>query len=191
MAAMSDDPAPNLPAAGPMPPGHPPVRFGRVGVLVVNLGSPSGTDTASVRRYLREFLSDPRVIEVPRPIWWLILNLFVLTTRPPKTAHAYSIVWNKETNEAPLVTITRAQAEKLAAALAPQGVVVDWAMRYGEPAIAVAPGGAQGAGLRPHPDRAALSAICGGDHGDGQRQGVRGAGDHALAAGGAHAAALA
>ena len=136
MAAMSDDPAPNLPAAGPLPPGHPPVRFGRVGVLVVNLGSPSGTDTASVRRYLREFLSDPRVIEVPRPIWWLILNLFVLTTRPPKTAHAYSIVWNKEKNEAPLVTITRAQAEKLAAALAPQGVVVDWAMRYGEPAIA-------------------------------------------------------
>ena len=68
-----------------MPPGHPPVRFGRVGVLLVNLGSPSGTDTASVRRYLREFLSDRRVIEVPRPIWWLILNLFVLTTRPPKT----------------------------------------------------------------------------------------------------------
>ena len=119
-----------------MPPGHPPVRFGRVGVLLVNLGSPSGTDTASVRRYLKEFLSDPRVIEVPRPIWWLILNLFVLTTRPPKTGHAYSIVWNKEKNEAPLITITRAQAEKLAGALAADGVVVDWAMRYGEPTIA-------------------------------------------------------
>ena len=119
-----------------MPPDHPPVRFGRVGVLVVNLGSPSGTDTAAVRRYLKEFLSDRRVIEVARPIWWLILNLFVLRTRPPKTAHAYSIVWNKERNEAPLITITRRQAEKLAAALAPDGVVVDWAMRYGEPAIA-------------------------------------------------------
>ena len=105
--------------AARMPPGHPPVRFGRVGVLLVNLGSPSGTDTASVRRYLREFLSDRRVIEVPRPIWWLILNLFVLTTRPQKTGHAYSIVWNKETNEAPLITITRAQAEKLSAALVP------------------------------------------------------------------------
>ena len=134
---MSDEDAPKTPAnAGPIPAGHPPVRFGRVGVLLVNLGSPSGTDTASVRRYLREFLSDPRVIEVPRPLWWLILNLFVLTTRPPKTGHAYSIVWNKEKNEAPLITITRAQAEKLAATLAPDGVVVDWAMRYGQPTIA-------------------------------------------------------
>ena len=136
-AAMSDQPVSKSPEnAGPMPPGHPPVRFGRVGVLLVNLGSPSGTDVASVRRYLREFLSDPRVIEVPRPLWWVILNLFVLTTRPPKTAHAYSIVWNKEKNEAPLVTITRAQAEKLAAALAGDGIAVDWAMRYGEPTIA-------------------------------------------------------
>ena len=84
-------------------------------MLLVNLGSPAGTDTGSVRRYLREFLSDPRVIEVPRPIWWVILNLFVLTTRPPKTAHAYSLVWNNEKNEAPLVTFTRSQAEKLAA----------------------------------------------------------------------------
>jgi ferrochelatase len=137
MAAMSDDQPPQTPPAiSPMPPGHPPVRFGRVGVLLVNLGSPSATDAASVRRYLREFLSDRRVIEVALPIWWLILNLFVLTTRPQKTGHAYSLIWNKERNEAPLITTTRCQAEKLAAVLAGDGVVVDWAMRYGEPTIA-------------------------------------------------------
>jgi protoporphyrin/coproporphyrin ferrochelatase len=88
-----------------------------------------------VRRYLREFLSDPRVIEIPRPVWWVILNLVVLTTRPRKSAHAYAEVWNRERNEAPLVTITRAQADKLAAALAGGRIVVDWAMRYGAPAI--------------------------------------------------------
>ena len=135
--AMTDalsSPPPN--PASSLPADHPPVRFGRVGVLLVNLGSPAGTDTGSVRRYLKEFLSDPRVIEVPRPIWWVILNLFVLTTRPPKTAHAYSLVWNNEKNEAPLVTFTRSQAEKLAASLKADKVIVDWAMRYGTPTIA-------------------------------------------------------
>ncbi len=127
--------APKSPASS-LPPGHPPVRFGRVGVLLVNLGSPSGTDYWSVRRYLNEFLSDPRVIEIPRPIWWVILNLFVLTTRPQKTGHAYSIVWDNEKNEGPLVAITRRQAEKLAPALSGDNVIVDWAMRYGEPNIA-------------------------------------------------------
>ncbi len=118
-----------------LPPGHPPVKFGRVGVLLTNLGSPSGYDAPSVRRYLRQFLWDPRVIEIPRPVWWVILNAFVLTTRPKKSGHAYSLVWNRERNEAPLVTITRAQAEKLAAALAGDGVMVDWGMRYGQPAL--------------------------------------------------------
>ena len=134
---MTDQTAPEVrPETGAFPPGHPPVSFGRVGVLLVNLGSPAGTDTAAVRRYLREFLSDPRVIEVPRPLWWLILNLFVLATRPQKTGHAYSLVWNNEKNEAPLVTTTRSQAEKLAATLAGDGIAVEWAMRYGEPTIA-------------------------------------------------------
>ena len=119
-----------------LPPGHPPVRVGKVGVFLANLGSPSGTDYWSVRRYLKEFLSDRRVIETPRLLWWLILNGIVLTIRPQKSGHAYSIVWNKERNEAPLVTITRAQAEKLAAMLSGDGIVVDWAMRYGEPTIA-------------------------------------------------------
>jgi ferrochelatase len=118
-----------------LPPGHPTVAPPRVGVLLVNLGSPSGADPGSVRRYLREFLSDPRVIEIPRPLWWVILNLFVLTTRPRKSAHAYGQVWNRERNEAPLVTITRAQAEKLAAMLSGDRIIVDWAMRYGQPSI--------------------------------------------------------
>jgi ferrochelatase len=118
-----------------LPPGHPPIPASRIGVLLINLGSPSGKDPASVRRYLRQFLSDPRVIEIPKPIWWLILNLFVLTTRPKKSAHAYAQVWNTARNEAPLVTITRAQAEKLGARLAGDGILVDWAMRYGEPSI--------------------------------------------------------
>jgi ferrochelatase len=132
MTTLSDTP----PTAAALPAGHPPVSFGRVGVLFVNLGSPAGTDTASVRRYLREFLSDRRVIEVARPVWWLILNLFVLTTRPKKSGHAYAAIWNNEKNEGPLVTITRSQAEKLGQALAGDGVVVDWAMRYGAPSIA-------------------------------------------------------
>ena len=118
-----------------LPPGHPPIKPPRVGVLLMNLGSPSATDTASVRRYLKEFLSDPRVIETWRPLWWLILNLVILNIRPKKSAHAYSQVWNTELNQSPLIVITRQQADKLAARLAGDDIVVDWAMRYGEPAI--------------------------------------------------------
>jgi ferrochelatase len=131
MNAADTPPAP----ASALPPGHPPVRFGRVGVLLVNLGSPAGTDYWSMRRYLKEFLSDRRVIEVPRPLWWLILNLFVLTTRPQKSGHAYKLIWNTLRDEAPLVTITRSQAEKLGQRLAGDDVVVDWAMRYGAPSV--------------------------------------------------------
>ncbi len=118
-----------------LPPDHPDVRFGKIGVLLANLGSPSGTDYWPMRRYLKEFLSDRRVIEVARPLWWLILNVIVLNTRPQKSGHAYATVWNRERNEAPLITITRAQAEKLGTRLAGDGIVVDWAMRYGAPAI--------------------------------------------------------
>ncbi|KAB2873161.1 MAG: ferrochelatase [Bauldia sp.] len=134
---MNAEPSIHLPRPAPaLPPGHPPVRFGRVGVLLVNLGSPAGTDYWSMRRYLAEFLSDRRVIEVARPLWWVILNAFVLTTRPQKSGRIYAMVWNKERNEAPLVTITRAQAAKLGARLAGGGIVVDWAMRYGAPSVA-------------------------------------------------------
>lgn len=127
-----------LPEASHLPEGHPPVSIGRLGVLLVNLGSPAGTDYWSMRRYLKEFLSDRRVIEVWRPLWLTILNLFVLTTRPSKSGHAYSIVWNNERNEGPLVTITRSQAEKLGVRLAgvDKRIIVDWAMRYGDPPVA-------------------------------------------------------
>jgi ferrochelatase len=117
-----------------LPAGHPPVKHGKVGVLLANLGSPAGADAASVRRYLGEFLSDRRVIETPRLFWWPILYGIVLRTRPAKSAHAYSLIWNRERNEAPLITITQAQADKLQAMLG-EDIVVDWAMRYGEPAI--------------------------------------------------------
>lgn len=122
-------------ATGPLPAGDALARRGRVGLLLINLGSPAGADPGSVRRYLKQFLSDPRVIEVSRPVWWVVLNLFVLTTRPKKSAHAYEQVWNKERNEAPLITITRSQAENLAARIGSEALVVDWAMRYGAPAI--------------------------------------------------------
>jgi ferrochelatase len=118
------------------PPGHPAVSSGRVGVLLMNLGTPDATDYSSMRRYLKEFLSDRRVVEEPRWKWWPILNLIILTVRPGKKGRDYEKIWNKERNEGPLKTITRAQAEKLGALLASEGVVVDWAMRYANPAVA-------------------------------------------------------
>jgi ferrochelatase len=120
------------------PAGHPPVTFGRIGVLIVNLGTPDATDYWSTRRYLKEFLSDTRVIEENRLKWWLILNLIILTVRPGRKGKDYEKIWNRERNESPLKTITRAQAEKLSAMIAPAGsnITVDWAMRYGNPSIA-------------------------------------------------------
>lgn len=106
----------------------------KVGVLLVNLGTPDGTEYAPMRRYLREFLSDRRVIETPRPIWYPILYGIVLNTRPSKSGANYRKIWNMERNESPLRTYTRSQAEKLAARLADiPNVVVDWGMRYGNP----------------------------------------------------------
>ncbi|MDJ1462906.1 ferrochelatase [Nitratireductor sp. GZWM139] len=123
-------------AVGPLPADHPPVRIGKVGVLLVNLGTPDGTDYAPMRRYLKEFLSDRRVIEWPRAIWYPILHGIVLNTRPKKSGAAYAEIWNHERNESPLRTFTRAQGEKLAEALSEhEHVVVDWAMRYGQPSI--------------------------------------------------------
>jgi ferrochelatase len=109
----------------------------RVGVLLVNLGTPDTADARGVRVYLREFLSDSRVIEKQGLLWKLILNGIVLPVRPRKKARDYQKIWNTEKNESPLKTITRAQSEKLAEAIADRGhVVVDWAMRYGNPSIA-------------------------------------------------------
>ncbi|MGH2341792.1 ferrochelatase [Segnochrobactraceae bacterium EtOH-i3] len=108
----------------------------RVGVLLVNLGSPEGTDYWSMRRYLGQFLSDRRVVETSRLLWWPLLNLVILTTRPSRSGKLYASVWNRERDEAPLKTITRAQAQALAAALpGADAPLVDWAMRYGKPSI--------------------------------------------------------
>ncbi len=123
-----------VPALGPLPPGHPPVTVGKIGVLLINLGTPEATSYWPMRRYLKEFLSDRRVIEVNRAVWWLILNGIILTTRPRKSGHAYEQIWNKERDESPLKTITRSQAGKLAAKLGDSPrVIVDWGMRYGLP----------------------------------------------------------
>jgi len=120
------------------PTSPPDARLGRVGVLLVNLGTPDATGYWAMRRYLKEFLSDRRVIEVNRVVWWAILNLIILTTRPGRRGRDYDKIWNKERNESPLKTITRAQAEKLTGMLAVDGadIVVDWGMRYGNPSIA-------------------------------------------------------
>lgn len=122
----------------PAPASSPASAFDRIGVLIVNLGTPEATDYRSMRAYLKEFLSDRRVIEVNRAVWWVVLNGIILTRRPGPKGRDYDKIWNRERNEGPLKTITRAQAEKLAAHLAPNGdrIVVDFAMRYGRPAIA-------------------------------------------------------
>jgi len=115
---------------------HPPVAYGRLGVLLLNLGTPDGTDYWSMRRYLKEFLSDRRVIEEPRWKWWPILNLIILTVRPGRKGKDYASIWNRERDESPIKTITRTQAEKLDARLRNPNVVVDWAMRYANPTTA-------------------------------------------------------
>ena len=114
------------------PSDHPPIAQPRVGVLLVNLGSPAAPTTSAVRRYLKQFLSDRRVVEIPPLVWQPILRGVILTTRPKKSAHAYQQVWSDA--GAPLTDITRRQAVALQAMLG-DGVIVDWAMRYGDPAI--------------------------------------------------------
>ncbi|KAB2687263.1 ferrochelatase [Brucella pseudogrignonensis] len=112
------------------------VKQPKVGVLLVNLGTPDGTSYAPMRRYLAEFLSDRRVIEWPRLFWYPILYGIVLNTRPKRSGALYDRIWNHEKNESPLRTFTRAQGEKLAVALKDHpNVIVDWAMRYGQPSI--------------------------------------------------------
>jgi len=114
---------------------HPKVKFGKTGVLLVNLGTPDSTSWWDVRKYLKEFLSDRRVIEVNPIIWQVILNLFILTFRPSKSAHAYKKIWFKETNESPLLYFTRKQANKLNQRIGNENTIIDFAMRYGNPCI--------------------------------------------------------
>ncbi|HEX2448192.1 MAG TPA: ferrochelatase [Methyloceanibacter sp.] len=108
----------------------------RIGVLLVNLGTPEGTSYWPMRRYLKEFLSDRRVIETNRVLWWFILNGIVLVRRPFASGEKYRTIWNEKLNESPLRTITRSQAEKVSKALGGKDLIVDWAMRYGAPSIA-------------------------------------------------------
>ena len=114
------------------PDDHPSVANGRIGVLLINLGTPDAPEAAAVRRYLAEFLSDPRVIEIPRIAWLPILHGIILRTRPRKSAHAYKQVWTEEGS--PLAAITRRQTEALQRRLGDKAIV-DFAMRYGNPGI--------------------------------------------------------
>ncbi len=120
-----------------LPKDHAPVKTGKVGVLLVNLGTPEGTSYGPMRKYLGEFLSDKRVIETPRWLWYPILHGIILTVRPGKSGKLYEKIWNHELNESPLRTITRSQADKLGHRFDElnERVHVDWAMRYGQPSI--------------------------------------------------------
>tara|TARA_R110000772_G_scaffold60328_20_gene136284 strand:+ start:8624 stop:9631 length:1008 start_codon:yes stop_codon:yes gene_type:complete len=118
-------------AIGPLPADHPPVAAKKIGVLLVNLGTPDAPEKKAVKRYLKEFLSDKRVVEIPSIIWQPILRGIILNTRPAKSAEAYSLVWTEDGS--PLASYTRKQAEKLAGKM--DGVMVDWAMRYGNPSV--------------------------------------------------------
>ena len=114
---------------------HPLVKFGKSGILLVNLGTPDSTSWLDIRRYLKQFLSDRRVIEVNPIIWQIILNLFILTFRPSKTAHAYKKIWKKDTNESPLLYFTKQQKIKLSKLIGNEKTIVEFAMRYGNPSI--------------------------------------------------------
>ena len=114
------------------PAGHPSAPAGGIGVLLVNLGTPDAPTPAAVKRYLAEFLSDRRVVEIPALLWQPILRGIILNTRPAKSAHAYRQVWGADGS--PLAAITRAQAEALQTRLG-AAATVRWAMRYGSPSI--------------------------------------------------------
>ena len=126
-----------------LPPDHPPIAAPQIGVLLINLGTPDTPDAPSVRRYLGEFLSDRRVVEIPQILWQPILRGIILTTRPKKSAHAYAQVWTEDGS--PLAAITRAQSNALQSAFG-ETVQVAYAMRYGNPAIGPAIDALQAAG---------------------------------------------
>ena len=114
---------------------HPEVKFGKTGVLIINLGTPNSTNWFDIRKYLKEFLSDRRVIEVNPFLWQIILNLFILTFRPSKTAKAYKKIWMKDKNMSPLRYYTEMQSKKLNEKIGNENLIVDYAMRYGDPSI--------------------------------------------------------
>ena len=114
---------------------HPQVNFGKTGILLINLGTPDSTSWWDIRKYLKEFLSDRRVIEVNPFLWKIILNLFILTFRPSKTAKAYKEIWMKKENTSPLRYYTIKQTEKVKSIISNENLIVDYAMRYGNPSI--------------------------------------------------------
>ena len=133
------EPAPSMvPASDAGAAGVAPLAAAEIGVLLVNLGTPDAADAKAIRRYLKEFLTDPRVIEKKSLLWKIVLNGIILPLRSRRKARDYQQIWNREKNESPFKTITRSQAEKLAGILEPLGrhVAVDWAMRYANPSIA-------------------------------------------------------
>ena len=127
--------APSQDVVSALPRDHPPIKPPRIGVLLLNLGTPDATDYWSMRRYLSEFLSDRRIIELSPLLWQPILQGIILTVRPKKSGHAYQEIWNREKNESPLLTITRDQAEGLKHMMSARfrNVSVEFAMRYGNP----------------------------------------------------------
>ena len=116
-------------------PEHPPIKFGKTGVLIINLGTPDSTSWLDIRKYLKEFLSDRRVIEVNPFIWQIILNVFILNLRPHKTSKAYKEIWMREENISPLLYYTREQAKKVSKRFPEDNIIIDFAMRYGNPSI--------------------------------------------------------
>ena len=114
---------------------HPKINFGKTGILLVNLGTPDSTSWLDIRKYLKEFLSDKRVIEVNPVIWQIILNVFILTFRPSKTAKAYKEIWMEKENMSPLRYYTQRQTTKLREKISTSSIIVDFAMRYGNPSI--------------------------------------------------------
>ena len=114
---------------------HPPIKYGKTGVLIINLGTPDSTNWFDIRKYLKEFLSDRRVIEVNPLVWQIILNLFILNFRPSKTAKAYKEIWMKNENISPLLYYTKKQSEKISNSLSKENIIIDFAMRYGNPSI--------------------------------------------------------
>ncbi len=114
---------------------HPKIKFGKTGILLINLGTPNSTSWWDIRKYLKEFLSDRRVIEINPIIWKFILNVFILTFRPSKTAKAYKEIWMKDINMSPLKYYTKKQSEKLSLKMSNKNLIVDYAMRYGDPSI--------------------------------------------------------
>ncbi len=114
---------------------HPKINFGKTGVLLINLGTPDSTNWLDIRKYLKEFLSDRRVIEINPILWKIILNTFILNFRPSKTAKAYKEIWMKDINMSPLLYYTLKQTEKVSKNMSDKNLVVDFAMRYGNPSI--------------------------------------------------------